>query len=233
MCTQMFADDTNILINNEEDNIKVLWSCLQTYCDASGSRINHNKTGIKTLIEPPPNWLIEAGCNTIQEGTIFRLLDIPMGFKVTLKQRWQWVMQKIEGKPLRWKRRHLTLAGRIMILNHYIIPSVIYFLRCWRPPDVDIKSFTRLCRNYLWGGDPWNRSMAKMKWDICTIPKGAWGLGIRDINHTADRMAAKWVIRALDNPNELVTIQGPEKIQCSRPQQVEQSAYSHHHCFQA
>ena len=60
MCTQMFADDTNILINNEEDNIKTLWSCLQCYCEASGSRINHNKTGIKSLVETPP--LMASGC---------------------------------------------------------------------------------------------------------------------------------------------------------------------------
>ena len=202
LCTQMFADDTNILINNEEDNIKSLWDCLQVYCEASGSRINHNKTGIKTLIEPPPKWLLEAGCNPIQEGTIFRLLGIPMGFKVSLKQRWQWVMEKVEGKLTRWKRRQLTLAGRIMILNHFIIPSVIYFLSCWRPPDGDIKRFTRLCRNYLWGGDPWNNSMPKVKWDFCTIPKEVGGLGIRDINHTADRLASKWIIRSLANPKE-------------------------------
>ena len=111
-------------------------------------------------------------------------------------------LEKVETKLTRWKRKQLTLAGRIMVLNHYIIPSIIYFLSCWRPPDSDIKTFTRLCRNYLWGGDPWNRSIAKVKWNTCTLPKEAGGLGIRDINHTAERMASKWILRAIENPQE-------------------------------
>lgn len=202
MCTQMFADDTNCLISNEEGSIKALWECLQIYCSASGSSINHFKTGIKSLIEPPPEWLKAEGCNIIPDGEIFRLLGIPMGFKVSLRQRWQWVMEKIDTKLLRWKRKQLSLAGRIMVLNHFILPYVTYFLSCWRPPESDLCNFTKLCRNFLWGGDPWNKSIPKVKWDICTTPKDKGGLGIQDISDTANRMAAKWIIRAYSNPSE-------------------------------
>ena len=198
----MFADDTNILIANEEEYIKSLWKCLQIYCEAVGSRINHQKTCIKTLIEPPLAWLKEAGCSEIPEGTIFWLLGIPMGFKISLKQRWQWAMEQVEKKILRWKRRNLSLAGRLLIINHFILPSIIYFLNYWRPPEKDLKVFTKLCRSYLWGGDPWQKSTLKVKWALCTIPKQVGGFGIRDINHNDDRMAAaKWVIRALESPN--------------------------------
>ena len=84
-----------------------------------------------------------------------------------------------------------------MILNHYIIPSIIYFLSCWHPTSSQIKEFVALCRNFLWGGDPWTKKIAKVRWQLCTVPVQSGGLGIKNIEELADRMAAKWVLRGL------------------------------------
>lgn len=54
MCIQMFVDDTNAIIDNAEESTKALWECLQIYCEAPGSSINHTKIGIRTLISLPP-----------------------------------------------------------------------------------------------------------------------------------------------------------------------------------
>ena len=56
MCLQLFADDTNALVANKEGSIKTFWECLNTFCLASGSMINHAKTGIKTLNKQPLQW---------------------------------------------------------------------------------------------------------------------------------------------------------------------------------
>ena len=88
-----------------------------------------------------------------------------------------------------------------MVINHFIIPMVIFFLSCWRPPKEDLKYFTALCRNFLWGGDPWIRKMAKVKWEFCCTPRVEGGLGIIDIREMADRLAAKWILRGMLNPN--------------------------------
>lgn len=125
-----------------------------------------------------------------------------MGFKVTMKQRWKWVINKVENKLHRWQKRQLSIAGKAMVINHFITPSIIYFLSCWRPPDSNLKEFIKLYTNYLWGGDPWNQSITKVKWYWCSIPKEFGGLGIRDAKQCADRMSAKWIIRAALNPSE-------------------------------
>ncbi|MCO5572277.1 hypothetical protein L7F22_026030 [Adiantum nelumboides] len=163
ICIEMFADDTNAIMQNDADCIANFWECLHIYCTASGSVINHTKTGFRTSIQSPPIWLTEEGCKPIKDGEIVRILGIPMGFKVSLKKRWQWIMNKIEGKLKFWRARMLNMAGRRMIINHCIIPMVIYFLSCWRRPEDDLNFFTALCRNFLWGGDPWTKKMAKVK----------------------------------------------------------------------
>lgn len=98
MCLQLFVDDMNALVANKEASLKEFWNCLQIFCVASGSKINHSKTGIKTHGKSIPEWMLQQGCQPIIEGEIFRLLGIPMGFKISLQQRWNWVLFKISGK---------------------------------------------------------------------------------------------------------------------------------------
>lgn len=109
------------------------------YCLASGSQVNHCKTGITTLNVKPPQWLLDQGCEEIEEGKVFRMLGIPMGFGITMKQRWDWVLEKIKQKADRWKGSLVSMAGRVLIINKFIIPFVIYFLACWRPPENAMK----------------------------------------------------------------------------------------------
>lgn len=54
MCLQQFADDTNALVLNKDASLTCFWKCLDTFCLASGSKINHNKTGYRTGKKPPP-----------------------------------------------------------------------------------------------------------------------------------------------------------------------------------
>ena len=54
VCLKLFADDTNALAANEEESLKEFWDCLNTFCKASGSSINHRKTGIICKGVGPP-----------------------------------------------------------------------------------------------------------------------------------------------------------------------------------
>lgn len=129
-----------------------------------------------------------------------------MGFGVSLKQRWQWVMDKIESKVNRWNSFNLSMAGRVLLINHYIIPSVVYFLSCWRPPEKDLKQLIAICRRFLWAGATDISKLPKVKWETCIRPKEHGGLGIIDISQMADRMAGKWVIKCIQDPSSEVSV---------------------------
>ena len=89
-----------------------------------------------------------------------------------------------------------------MIINHYIVRLIVYYISCWRPTEAQLKEFVALCRNFLWGGDPWIKKVVKVKWEHCTIPQHKGGLGITNIQELDDRMAAKWIVRGLQNSQE-------------------------------
>ena len=69
-CIDMFANDTNAIVDNDEMSIAQLWKCLHIYYKTSRSVINHNKTGIHTSIYKSPSWLLLEGCKLITEGEI-------------------------------------------------------------------------------------------------------------------------------------------------------------------
>ena len=108
----MFADNTNAVVKIDERSITYFWECLQIYCTAFGLAINHSKTRFRTCIQRPPPWLIHEGCKPFQGGQVIRILGIPMGFKVSLKKRWEWIMNKVEGKLKKWQNRMLNMEGR-------------------------------------------------------------------------------------------------------------------------
>ena len=149
VCVELFVDYTNALVGNDNRIIAQFQKCLQIYCQASASLINHSKTGMRAYIQKPPDWLIYEGCKPIQDGEIVRILGIQMGFRVSIRKHWQQTMNKIEGKLKKWRSRMLNLAGRRVVLNHCIIPTVFYFLSYWRSPEEDLKQFMSLCRKYL------------------------------------------------------------------------------------
>lgn len=134
LCLQQFADDTNALVINNPSSVNSFWECLNTFCCASGSKINHTKTGFWSSKGSFPAIFANAGCKQIKDGEVFRLLGIPMGFNVSLGQRWAWVMGKIKRKFEYWQGYQPSLSSRLFVLNHFLLPATIFFLSCWRPP---------------------------------------------------------------------------------------------------
>ena len=47
----------------------------------------------------------------------------------------------------------------------------------------------------------WIKKMAQVKWDFCCYLKAKGGLGILNVSKLADRLATKWILRGLMQPN--------------------------------
>lgn len=197
LCLQQFADDTNAIILNNPQSIDNFWDCLNCFCLASGSVINHAKTGFWTASAPTSPTIVRAGCKPIQNGEIFRLLGIPMGFGCSLRQRWEWVMNKIKTKFQLWWGYQTSLAARVFVLNHYLLPTIIYFISCWSPPKSHLKEFFSLVTSFLWGGDGIQHKVAKVAYSTCILPRKNGGLGLLDIEGIGKKLAAKWIVRSL------------------------------------
>lgn len=200
LLNQQFADDTNLTPRDEVGDVKSALKCLDTFCVASGSLLNHAKTGFFSDNEEVIKMLEDMGCKRIERGTIFRLLGIPMGFNVSLKDRWMWIFSKFKAKLGKWRGLQANLAGRKMVLNHCIYLLLIFYFACSKPPLGIFKMIIRECKAFLWGGDLDKTKLSLVKWDTCIRPKEEGGLGIINMSLAADRLNATWILKALNSP---------------------------------
>ncbi|KAH7387733.1 hypothetical protein KP509_16G038500 [Ceratopteris richardii] len=122
-----------------------------------------------------------------------------MGFDITIDQRWNWVLAKLDSKLNHWKGMQVYLGGRAMVVNTFMLSTIIYFISCWRPKEKELAKVERICRNFLWTGDPNRRGIPKIKRKTCISSKDSGGLGILDIVGLADKLAAKLLIKAWSN----------------------------------
>lgn len=117
-----------------------------------------------------------------------------MGFNVSMKQRWDSVLSKLAVKLNRWENTTLSFAGKILAINHYIIPATLFFLAC-RPLEQALKAVHQVCSVFLWSGSATGKKILKVKWSYCILGKEQGGLGILDIAELANRLTSKWIIR--------------------------------------
>ena len=56
-----------------------------------------------------------------------------------------------------------------------------------------------LISHFLWGGVAGEKKISKVSLKVCMLSKQQGGLGLMDIRLMSTKMAAKWIIRALDS----------------------------------
>ncbi|KAH7373095.1 hypothetical protein KP509_17G036800 [Ceratopteris richardii] len=121
-----------------------------------------------------------------------------MGFQISFAQRWEWVVERFKKHLLYWYDANSSLPHRTFVLNHYILPKLVYFLACWSPSNKQLEQVICLARNFLWGSKSDQKKVPKVAWKICCLPKFQGGLGIINPVKMAENLAAKWILRCID-----------------------------------
>lgn len=103
-----------------------------------------------------------------------------MGFHLNGQARWIWVLDNFFQKLKKWRGYQSTLPSRLFVLNHCILPSLIYYLVCWKPTKSHLSSVPSLANQFLWGGDEEHKRMSKVAYNICVLPKEKGGSGLLD-----------------------------------------------------
>lgn len=96
-----------------------------------------------------------------------------------------------------WKRRHLSLGGRVTLINSILNSLPTFFLSFFKAPKKVIKTIVSLQRNFLWGGSEEKRKIAWVRWEKVCLPKKEGGLGIKNIEWFNKALLSKWRWRLL------------------------------------
>ena len=78
---ELFVDDTNASIANEEESIKEFWECLNIFCKASSSAVNHKKMGIICKGNGSHNGIMRLDVEDFKKERFFGCLVLQLDIK--------------------------------------------------------------------------------------------------------------------------------------------------------
>jgi hypothetical protein len=178
-----YADDTLIIGEASVQNLWTLKAILRGFELASGLKVNFWKScliGVNVS-----DTFMETACtflNCIKGGIPFKYLGLPVGANPRKVSTWDPMVDSLRNKLNSWGNKHISLGGRIVLINSVLNSIPIYFLSLMRMPAQVIKKVTRIQREFLWGGVKGGKKLCWIKWRVVCQPKMLGGLGVRDIN---------------------------------------------------
>lgn len=199
LTNQMFADDTGLFLTGETTKLDKAMDIIQTFCTASGARMNWNKTvGLRISAHPRPIvWPSDPGIRWLQTGQTATYLGFPIGFNIVPEEINNKVLLMITKGLTTWGSHLLSLAGRILIANQVILASIWYLSSCSGVTSSAFRQTRTAIRNYIWGAKQGRKTRAKIKWDIVILPMVEGGVKIIDPQLQSAALLTKLVARGL------------------------------------
>lgn len=115
----LFADDTMFFCHSNIHSCLKLKAILQKYEDASGQKINHQKSSItfssKTSQETKDK--VKIALNIHKEGGQGEYLGLPDLFGRKKKDLFSMIVDRIKQRALSWSSRFLSSAGKLTLLK--------------------------------------------------------------------------------------------------------------------
>ena len=184
----MFADDTQIFHSTEASIIES-FKTLQIYCKASGAQLNLHKTKglyIGRWKNKTPEYKKIKWVNSITGlGTVF-------GHNINYEEIWMKKFFKFKKKNQSWKNRDLTIRGKKLLINSYVMSSISYLSQIYTEhiPPKFISETRNLIRDFLWDGKTWRISQRNLGLSECH-----GGIALKDLDSFMDCIKMKWIIR--------------------------------------
>lgn len=92
----------------------------------------------------------------------------------------------------------------MILLKTVLAAMPTYAMSCFKLPKSLCKQIQSVLTRFWWDVKPEVRKMCWIAWDTLTLPKGAGGLGFKEIEIFNDALLAKHAWRLLKNPDSLL-----------------------------
>ncbi|MCO5557347.1 hypothetical protein L7F22_010910 [Adiantum nelumboides] len=132
-----------------------------------------------------------------QDCATCRYLGFYVGLEVFPRQQFEPVLTSIQRKLYHWDSMHLSLAGRVLVVNQVLLATA-WFTTCWTLYPQALSRLCRLVRNFLWGGSDGTRdTRARVSWHTVILHRQKGGLGIIDLEMQSAALLLKLIVRGL------------------------------------
>ena len=189
-----YADDVVWLLRNIADCSK-LHSILQTYCTASGARINTQKS----FMIPLGNW---SDTHTFNNITITRKakilgLTVCTSFHELIETNWANTSALTRFKMFQQIHRDINIIEKVWHVNSFCLSKMWYLAQIIPLPKKYATIMERAVRHYIWKGYLYKLSQKQLN-----LPRSKGGLQLIAVKEKCEALLTRNIIRAYHNDSD-------------------------------
>lgn len=125
----------------------------------------------------------------------FKYLGMPLGASRKQTSILEGVLEKFKSKLALWRKRFLSKAARIELINSALSSLPIYFMSLIQMPVSIEKQMSKHMRDFLWGSSQEKKKINWIARERACKTKNMGGLGIRNLKATNKSLLSKWIWR--------------------------------------
>ncbi|WOK95118.1 hypothetical protein Cni_G03825 [Canna indica] len=193
-----YADDILITISSCRRSVMKVKEILDTYCSYTNHKINVSKSEV--IFPGNCSERIKAEvCNilNIKKGTFpIKHLGVFIDGGKLSKSHQSLVVDKASTRIENWASKHISQAGKIVLINSVVNSIPIHSLSTTWINDGVINNYAKNARSFLWKTNSKKKGLHLVKWELVTICKRDGGLGIKDlgvIKYRNEWINGKWL----------------------------------------
>ena len=194
----MFADDMDIFICNKASEWRAVQQTIQSFEHISGMKVNYEKSVVYRLGSArKTNAKFFSMGKLIWSDKMINVLGISVSDnpEQMLKDNLDPLYQKADNILKLWQQRHLSLFGKIQVLNSLINSLFIYRLTVLPIMTAEyIKKYETMIRNVLW-----NKGISKIPLNILYGRKQDGGAGLLNLIKQDKALKMQWIVRIQNN----------------------------------
>lgn len=148
-----YADDTLLVGEATWENLWAMKALLRCFELVSGLTVKFYKSRVIGMnVKHNFQHDVAVFLNCKQGDIPFKYLGVPIGANSRSLSTWEPVIDSLKKRLSSWKRKHLSLGGRVMLINSVLSSLPIYFMSFYKAPKKVIKILVSIQKNFLWGG---------------------------------------------------------------------------------
>ncbi|KAL4353784.1 hypothetical protein GQ457_06G020480 [Hibiscus cannabinus] len=200
-----FADDLVLFAEATTQQMRVIRSILQAFCDSSGHKVSSSKTTIffSANTERMIRQEIVSGFGFEEVNDLGKYLGVPLLHSRVKKATFGYLIEKVRNRLSHWEVGSLSLAGRITLARSVLHAIPNYTMQTmWLPKGVCLE-LEKIIRGFVWGEALGRKKLHLVRWEVACKPIRNGGLGFRQLEFVNDSFLMKLGFQLIHDNNKL------------------------------
>lgn len=112
-----------------------------------------------------------------------KYLGMPMYIRRLKTQYWDSLVQKVQNKLSRWKKKCLSYRGKLVLIKSVLQSIPVYNMMDFKLNITISDKIDKICNKFMWLGDLKKRKISLASWNSICMEEDKGRLGLRKMKH--------------------------------------------------